>query len=109
MTVIVVSFRCGNGKAMRGSRIPMELLVSVVLSYLVGMPPPPVSPGDGATRACCSLPSSLSPSWRGRRPRRGRWRHDVQVIDIMLSAAVIIVLWTGRAARFFARTGGERT
>jgi cation-transporting ATPase E len=32
-----------------------------------------------------------------------------RVIDIVLSAAVIIVLRTGRAARFFARTGGERT
>ncbi|MBM7831675.1 protein-S-isoprenylcysteine O-methyltransferase Ste14 [Agromyces cerinus] len=36
----------------------------------------------------------------------GRW---FVIVDLVLAAASITVLWTGRTARFFARTGDART
>lgn len=136
---------------MRESRIPVELLLSVVLSYIVGVVQilagialifvryiDGLSAGErtvvtvvGASTILLgllviSLASGLT---RGRRDAR-IWLTVLiglslgggvvvllsdggvtmfRLIDLAISAAVIAVLWTGRAARFFARTAGART
>lgn len=33
----------------------------------------------------------------------------IQVVNLVMTAGLIVLLWTGRVARFFARTGGART
>jgi hypothetical protein len=77
--LLVVSLASGLGRARRDARVLLTVLMSV--SAALGVYVLITSPGD-------------------------LW---FRLIDVVITAAVIAVLWTGRVARFFARSDGART
>ncbi|GAA0440582.1 hypothetical protein GCM10009543_40550 [Leifsonia naganoensis] len=77
--LLVVSLASGLGRARRDARVLLTVLMSV--SAALGVYVLVTSPGD-------------------------LW---FRLIDVVVTAAVIAVLWTGRVARFFARSDGART
>ncbi|MFJ3394603.1 hypothetical protein [Leifsonia aquatica] len=77
--LLVVSLASGLGRARRDARVLLTVLMSV--SAALGVYVLITSPGD-------------------------LW---FRLIDVVVTVAVIAVLWTGRVARFFARSDGART
>lgn len=77
--LLVVSLASGLGRARRDARVLLTVLMSA--SIALGVAVLIVAPDDV-------------------------WFH---VVDLAITAAVIVVLWTGRVARFFARSDGART
>lgn len=77
--LLVVSLASGLGRARRDARVLLTVLMSA--SIALGVTVLIVAPDDV-------------------------WFH---VVDLAITAAVIVVLWTGRVARFFARSDGART
>lgn len=77
--LLVVSLASGLGRARRDARVLLTVLMSVSIALAVYLLL--VDGGD-------------------------LW---FRVVDVAVTAGVILVLWTGRVARFFARTGGART
>jgi hypothetical protein len=77
--LLVVSLASGLGRARRDARVLLTVLMSISIG--LGVYLLIVDSGD-------------------------LW---FRLIDIAITAAVIAVLWTGRVARFFARTVGART
>ncbi|WP_025157917.1 hypothetical protein [Leifsonia aquatica] len=77
--LLVVSLASGLGRARRDARVLLTVLMSA--SIALGVAVLIVAPDDV-------------------------WFHAV---DLAITAAVIVVLWTGRVARFFARSDGART
>ena len=77
--LLVVSLASGLGRARRDARVLLTVLMGVSAALGVSVL---ITAGDDV------------------------W---FRAIDVAITAAVIAVLWTGRVARFFARSDGART
>lgn len=77
--LLVISLASGLTRARRDARVLLTVLFSI-----------------GLALAILVLLADASDVW-------------IQVLNLAITAGLIVLLWTGRVARFFARSGGARS